>query len=91
METPVILKRTLLSPHHVPTGFTRHYLGNDLQPAPYELRIVRYSGDNGYYLLYLDSNGEEQNDTYHDTLERALEQARLEFSVREAEWEMCAE
>ncbi len=86
-----ILRRIRLGPAHQPTGATRHYWGNIELPPPHELQIVRYPGDKGFYLLHLDENGEWQSDTYHDTLEDALEQAWREFRVRPEEWEIVGE
>jgi hypothetical protein len=34
----------------------------------------------------LDEDGNEMNDTFHETLEGALEQARFEFRVPPHEW-----
>lgn len=82
-----VLRRVNLGPQHRPTGFTRHYRGN-LLPPPAELRIARIGDDPGFYLLYYDSSGSEQTDTYHDSLALALEQARLEFNVEPDDWEV---
>ncbi|HXM18440.1 MAG TPA: hypothetical protein VN934_06470 [Candidatus Tumulicola sp.] len=49
---------------------------------------MKYDDDTGYYLLYYDSRGERQNDTYHDSLELALNQAFLEFKARPEDWEV---
>jgi len=55
-------------------------------PHPAQLRVVQYSGDDGFYLLYCTAAGEELTDTYHDTLESAFAQADWEFGVSAAEW-----
>lgn len=70
---------------HIPTGRTRHYRGDSLLPSPASLQVAR--GDGGFYLLYLDAEGEEQTDTWHETLDGALGQAEFEFGVRPDEWE----
>ncbi len=80
------LRYVRLGPQHRPTGKTRHYLGTCELPPPSELRIVQYTEDPGYYLLYFDEEGEELTDTYHDTLSQAMEQAEWEFGVRPDEW-----
>ncbi len=36
------------------TPKTIHYSGNTLLPKPFALSIVKYSDNEGYYLLYLD-------------------------------------
>ena len=63
-----------------------HYSGNTLLPKPFALSIVKYSDNEGYYLLYFDKFGEEQADTYHETLEDAFGQAEFEFGVKKDEW-----
>jgi hypothetical protein len=58
-------------------------------PAPVELRIVQYAGkDEGLYLLYCDETGHEQADTYHKSLDAAMQQAEFEFGVKPGEWEV---
>lgn len=69
-----------------PTGFTIHRRGGTVLDPPASLAIVQYPGDPGYYLLYLDHNGSEQADTYHESLERAFGQAEAEFGVVRADW-----
>lgn len=44
------------------TGNTRHYQGS-LLPVPHSVEIVQLPPDDGFYLLYLDKNGQEQTDT----------------------------
>jgi hypothetical protein len=84
---PKLLRQVASNPsEHKPTGKTRHFQGSRELPPPSELRIVRYEGDAGYYLLYIDRNGEELTDTYHDSLEGAMEQAEWEFEVRADQW-----
>lgn len=80
-----------LGPEHVATGFTKHFYGlpdgpRVEVPAPISLRIVRYGGDSACYLLYCDEAGNELTDTWHESLDDAMTQARLEFSVSPDEW-----
>ena len=83
-----ILRSVVLAPHHKTTGFTRHYRGNEILPRPHELQIARYPDREGYYLLHLDRQGIWQTDTLHDSLESALKQAQLEFSVSTDDWDI---
>ena len=83
---PRLVRRVLLRPDHVLTGKTRHYKGAWELPPPVELRIVQYADDPGFYLFYCDKSGRELTDTYHDSLEQALEQARWEFGVEATDW-----
>jgi hypothetical protein len=87
MTNYVVLQRVKLSSRHAPTGKTCHYQGAVLLPPPAELRIVKYSGDTGFYLLHLDAEGVDLTDTYHDTLEDAQIQAQWEFQIVPNEWE----
>jgi hypothetical protein len=48
---------------------------------------VRYEGQDGFFLLYCDESGEEMTDTWHRTLDDALDQAEFEFTVQRHEWE----
>lgn len=89
-------RQIILKTHHSATGKTKHYQGSlspqglergaELQ-TPYQLTIAQIPPDKGYYLLYLDEEGNEITDTYHESLEAALEQAKWEFNVEPHEWE----
>jgi hypothetical protein len=81
-----IIKIVKLKEHHLATGATKHYLGNDLLPVPSELKIVNFEGDTGSYLLYFDKDGNEITDTYHDDINDAIKQAEREFSIQPNEW-----
>ena len=84
---------TLDSNRHKSTGNTRHMYGSPLNPeqqvpvpAPAALAVVRYDDEGGFYLLYLDPQGRELTDTWHETLEAAKDQAEFEFGVRPSKW-----
>ena len=70
----------------VATGNTTHYDGNKILPQPFALNIVKYDGDSGFYLFYLDESGKEQTDTYHESIEDAFKQAEFEFGVKKEDW-----
>jgi len=40
----------------------------------------------GYFLLYLDGEGDSVADTWHETIEDALEQAEFEYEGITAKW-----
>ena len=84
--TTHVLKQVRIKPEHHATGKTRHTRHGVLVPVPSVLRIVQYDGDPGYYLLYIDGDGREMTDTYHETIDGAVEQATWEFGVRSEEW-----
>lgn len=68
------------------TGKTRHYRGDGLLPPAQRLEIVQVPPDNGYYLLYLDEDGAEMTDTWHESIDRAMDQANFEFGLVPGEW-----
>ena len=76
-----------LGKRHDPTGKTRHYRGGAECSPPAELKIIQFSDDPGFYLLYCDDAGVEITDTYHETVEEAKAQAEFEFNVKPEEWE----
>ena len=88
MSKTIVIRQIRLGPNHQTTGKTRHFHGEKLLPVPAFLQVVQYAEDPGFYLLYLDQNGQELTDTYHETLAGAFEQARWEFSVESTEWEV---
>jgi len=88
MKDYIFLRRVQLGALHVPTDKTQHFYGNKPICVPTSLLIVRYPDAPGFYLLYLDEQGNELTDTYHDTLEQAMEQATWEFQVQSHEWEV---
>ncbi len=88
MNNYTIVQQVILSEQNQPTGKTRHVVFGTDMPSPVILRIVRFPGDQGYYLLYLDKTGRELTDTYHDSLAGAVDQARWEYEVQPEQWEI---
>ena len=75
------------------TGRTRHFVQGEPAPKPSSLAIMRYeldAADGGgytdYYLEYLDECGTQITNTYHETLDRAFEQASWEFEIPRSDW-----
>ena len=83
----VVLWSVKLAGKHAPTGRTTHYRGQEVLSPPQNLQIAQYPDDEGYYLLYLDENGDELTDTYHNDIASAMAQAEWEFGVKVSEWE----
>jgi hypothetical protein len=58
-------------------------------PTPVEDALVDFEVDEvegGYILAWFSRNTGHHGDSWHETLEDALEQARTEFGVRPEEW-----
>ncbi len=83
-----VLKRLDLHSHHSAQSKTRHYLPRD-QANPYPhfvaLEIAKYDNDGGYYLFHITDEG-DNSDTYHSSMQEAMEQAEFEFGVAPEEW-----
>ena len=65
----------IFSEDNSPTGKTRHTVNSEQVSDFYALAICKYENDSGYYLFYCNSEWDAITDTYHDTIERAKEQA----------------
>ncbi|NQY42022.1 MAG: hypothetical protein HRT87_01590 [Legionellales bacterium] len=81
-----IIEMAVLVDKNYPTGKTKHISLGEEVPAPYKLAIAKYENVDGFYLLYLDKNDVELTDTFHDSIEKAHEQARFEFNVENDQW-----
>lgn len=88
MSEYIVLKKIQLGLNHLQIGKTRHYIGNSLLPAACLLEIVKMNDVNeaGVYLIYYDEYGQEMTDTFHDTIEKAMAQAKWEYLVKPDEW-----
>jgi hypothetical protein len=75
------------------TGFTRHTavavlpvgiaaLGDMADPAYVEI----VDGEGGFYLNRYATDGAFITDTWHETLDKAMEQAQSEFEIAEEDW-----
>lgn len=70
------------------TGKTVHRIGAQTLRPPTSLLIVQIPPQPQFYLLYLDEQGDEMTDTFHETFEGAQDQALFEFQLEPEEWEM---
>jgi len=71
------------------TGFTRHIIhGRESEDLASNIAWVEAEPANGaVYLFYFSVHGECLTDTWHESLDGAKHQARLEFAIEEADWE----
>lgn len=81
-----ILHRVILRSEHKPSGKTKHTVHGIVVEPPYELRILQFKFDAGYYLVHIDKSGNELADTCHESLKKAMEQANFEFGIKEKDW-----
>jgi hypothetical protein len=76
-----VLKYAVVSSEVRPTGATRHERDGAVLPAASALAVAKYDSEpeGSYYLFYLDPNGRVMTDTWHESVERALDQAAFEY------------
>jgi hypothetical protein len=70
----------------VPTQATSHFIkGQKLTESAYELRIIQLN-ENGFYLIRFDKHDKELTDTFHESVDEAMEQAKWEYDVESDAW-----
>ena len=68
------------------TGRTEHiHIGKSVNPTT-GLAICKYDNEDGYYLFGCDLNWESVTDTWHETVEDAIEQAEWEYGDLSGAW-----
>lgn len=81
-----VLYYSYIDERHRPTGNTTHYNGNTVLGPFAIIAICKYGDDNGFYLFYCDDHWEVLTDTFHESLEDAMEQAEFEFQGISEAW-----
>jgi len=71
---------------HRPTGNCRHIVAGVLQGPAAGLAICQYEGETAYYLFGCDPEWNTVTDTWHESLEDALEQAEFEYEGVSETW-----
>ena len=79
LDGALVIRSAEVTADVLPTGRTRHIRDGEAEGPLAQLAIARYAHDGGYYFLYLDAGGAVVTDTYHDSLEGAVEQAEYEY------------
>jgi hypothetical protein len=89
MSEMAVIKKVILTEHHLRPGRTKHTLcdakGSREYPPFVSLVIAQYPEDSGYYLLHLCEDG-HGTDTWHESIDEAFHQAEYEFEVKPEEW-----
>jgi hypothetical protein len=61
-------------------------VGGELARDFYGLAICKYENGGGYYLFYCNEDWETITDTWHETMEDAMEQAEFEYTNTKTDW-----
>ena len=82
-----VVSYTPIDSRHKPTGACRHIVRGELLCALAGLIVSQYKDDKSFYLFYCDDDWNVLTDTWHETLEDALDQAEAEYVGTRATWE----
>jgi len=81
-----VLRWSVIDERHRTTGNCRQVVGAEPQePAP-GLAICQYDGETACHLFSCDAEWNTVTDTWHETLEQALQQAEFEYEGVSATW-----
>ena len=80
-----VVRWTAIDHRHRPTGYCRHFVAGEFQ-GPAGALAISQADDGVFYLCYCDSDWGAITDTYHRTLESALEQAEREYEGVSHTW-----
>jgi hypothetical protein len=95
VEDATILRVAQIDDDVRATGATSHALGAIVDGelvagdtlGPFAgLAIIEQESSSGYLLLYLDESGDPVTDTWHETLEDAIDQAEHEYEGITSKW-----
>jgi hypothetical protein len=62
------------------TGRTVHMVDGEIVVTPAALAIAEYEGESGVYLFYCDPEWGVVTDTFHESVDSAVEQAQWEYT-----------
>lgn len=81
-----LVRWSVIDPRNRPTGKCRQIVGGKLQGPAAGLAICQYNDEEAYYLFGCDAEWKTVTDTWHETLEEALQQAEIEYEGVSATW-----
>jgi hypothetical protein len=74
-----VLRYAVVDQRVEPTGRTVHRVGGHVAGPAAALAICQYDGQSDFYLFYCDAKWNVVTDTWHQTMESALNQAAFEY------------
>ncbi len=77
---------TVIDGRQQPTGNCRQIVAGELQGPAAGLAIYRRESEEAYYLFGCDANWNTITDSWHKTLEEALQQAEFEYKGVSKTW-----
>jgi len=83
-----VVRWSAIDGRHRPTGGCRQIVAGVLQGQVAGLAICQYEGQSAYYLFGCDPEWNTVTDTWHESLNDALEQAELEYEGVSGTWDV---
>ena len=77
---------TFVDGRHTPTGNCEQIVAGVLQGPAQGLAICQYKGEDAFYLFGCDAEWNTVTDTWHETLDDAMDQAEFEYSGVSKTW-----
>ena len=84
-----VIAYIILNQKHQKSGKTSHYINDALVTEFSGLAICKYADSEEFYLFYCNESWECITDTYHETVESAIDQAEFEFITSKSDWIFC--
>jgi len=81
-----VIRWSVIDQRHRPTSNCQKVVDGELQGPTAGLAICRHDGNEAYYLFGCDEQWNAVTDTWHETLEKALQQAEFEYEGVSATW-----
>jgi hypothetical protein len=81
---------TVIDSRHEPTAACHHTIGGRELGAVAGLAICREPDGGGHYLFYCDTQWQALTDTWHATVEDAIQQAEFEYKGAATTWTRTA-
>jgi len=98
-ESSVSLSVTITMPQKLQAlvreirGTTKHGIGTIgpygpemVREMPAAVRVEITADDDGIFLLRFDTHGEFCGDTWHETIDEAMEAAQIEYGITASDW-----
>ena len=83
-----VARWSVIDGRHRPTGNCLQIVDGVSGGSAAGLAICQYEGETSYYLFGCDAAWNKVTDTWHGTLEEALEQAEFEYQGITATWSL---
>ena len=86
IEGAKLVQWSFIDERHRPTGNCLHVVAGEQQGSAAGIAICRMAGEDAFYLFCCDADWDTVSDTWHETLEKAKDQAEFEYEGISETW-----